>query len=295
MRIRSPILPIAACLTMLMTGCSPTAEIDSGNTSVDTIPSLPDSGVDDDVASVDAAPVPDKKLTDVVLMFHFNLQEYGYLDESASATTRALDLFKSAGLPVDVYITTWMVDGFEAKHPALLNRLLTDNSISLNYHIRAPKPYRVNFKDWYGLKEMTSTEQVAEIKNFESYGLALDTGLATAEEGGFAKLKRLYGRSPFVGGIASDMELRQSVYTAFSEMGLKYVIEHGRLTTIGDTAGPFFLKPEAIGVKAFQFDATQDKDTCLSHENGADLYDCEVARCADLDIHPCTVAIKVHV
>jgi hypothetical protein len=273
---------LAATLAL---GCS------NNGASTDAMVASRDTGADQ---SADQGAWQPTAPTEIVAMFHLNVQDYGYLDESAATLTKALDLFASLGLPADVYLTTWITDEYEKRYPALLQRLLTTSQISLSYHIRPPKPYRANFNDWYGLSSLSSAEQIAAIKNYESYGLNLTTGKWTTAEGGFAKLKRLYGRAPFVGGISPPAELSDSVNQVFWDMGLRFVVEHGPPSTLGDKHGPFYLKPEAIDVKAFQFDGTLDGDACLNEADGGKLYDCEIARCAAMSIRPCTVAFKMH-
>lgn len=238
--------------------------------------------------------------TDTVSMFHLNVQDYGYLADSAEIVGRVIDLFETNGLRLDVYLTTWMVDEYQAKYPALLQRILTHPNISVSYHTRPPKPYRASFtdrngQDWYGLYAMDAQKQYDEIKLFESFGVDLVSGQRTASEGGFVKLTRLYGRAPYVGGIEADSQAVQAATDrVFKDLGLTFVVAHGRVAYEGDLRNGIRMKPEVIDAKIFNSDPMLDGDTCVALGNGRDIYDCEMARCASSAKRPCTVALKMH-
>ncbi len=248
-------------------------------------------------ASTEPTPVT---FTDTVSMFHLNVQEYGWLSDSADLVTKVMDLFDSLNLRLDIYLTTWMVDEYETKYPKLLTRILTTPNVSVSYHTRPPKPYRANFTDkdghdWYGLWNMDAQKQYDEVKLFESFGVDLTTGQRTTAEGGFVKLKRLYGRAPYVAGDEADgQQMQTSVDKVFKDLGVSFVIGHGSEANEGDMRNGIPMKPEVIDAKVFNRDSSLDGDTCILSENGKDVYDCEMARCASAQKKPCTVAFKMH-
>ncbi len=266
-----------------------------------------DSGAVADAGGTDAGIVSDASteptpvtFTDTVSMFHLNVQEYGYLGDSAELVGKVMDLFDSLDMRLDIYLTTWMVDEYEAKYPDLLKRILTTPNVSVSYHTRPPKPYRANFSDkdghdWYGIWNMDAQKQYDEIKLFESFGVDLTTGQRTSAEGGFAKLKRLYGRAPYVAGDEADGQaLQTSVDKVFKDLGVTFVIGHGREAYEGDLRNDVPLKPEVIDAKVFSMDSSLDGDACVMNADGKDVYDCEMARCANGQKKPCTVAFKMH-
>ena len=260
-----------------------------------------DAAGGDAIVATDASAEPTPvTFTDTVSMFHLNVQEYGWLTESADTVNKVMDLFDSLNMRLDVYLTTWMIDEYESKQPALLKRILTSPNVSVSYHTRPPKPYRANFNDrdghdWYGLWNMDAQQQYDAIKLFESFGVDLTTGQRTTAEGGFVKLKKIYGRAPYVAGDEADgQQLQTSVDKVFKDLGVSFVIGHGREANEGDTRNGVLLKPEVIDAKVFSTDSSLDGDTCVTNTNGKDVYDCEMARCATSQKKPCTVAFKMH-
>ena len=287
---------------LILAGCS-----SSTAPPVDAAANLPDgggtadSGGPDVVTTFDAATEPAAvTFTDTVSMFHLNVQEYGYLSDSADLVKKVMDLFDSLDMRLDIYLTTWMIDEYEAKYPDLLKRILTTPNVSVSYHTRPPKPYRASFNDkdghdWYGLWNMDAQKQYDEIKLFESFGVDLTTGQRTTAEGGFTKLKRLYGRAPYVAGDEADgQQMQSAVDKVFKDLGTAFVIGHGHEAFEGDTRNGVPLKPEVVDAKVFSFDSSLDGDACVTNANGKDVYDCEMARCSTATKKPCTVAYKMH-
>jgi len=238
--------------------------------------------------------------TDTVVMFHLNMQEHGHLSEAVEIATRVLDLHEELGVPLDVYLTTWMVDDLEGTE--LFSRLVASPLVSVNYHTRPPLPYRANFcvgsnpcEDWYGLHAMDESAQKAAVLAFESARIDLATGQRLNTSGGFAKLTAALGRPPWVAGVESNgRQLQRVVDEAFQEMGVTFVTSHAvGGSAEGDERNGVPIKPEAVDVKMFNTDTSLDNDACVAtNMDGAALYDCEVARCAGPA--PCTVAFKMH-
>ncbi len=256
----------------------------------------PTEGADDARAGADAAVA----FTDTVVMFHLNMQEHGHHDEAVAVATRVLDLHEQLAVPLDVYLTTWMVDDLAGT--ALFARLVASPLVSVNYHTRPPLPYRANFcvgtdpcHDWYGLDALDEAAQQAEVTAFESAPIDLATGQRLAGIGGFAKLTAALGRPPWVAGVESNgQQLQRAVDHAFQALGATFVTSHAAGgSSEGDARNGVPIKPEAVDVKMFNTDVALDGDACVAATNdGAALYDCEVARCVGPP--PCTVAFKMH-
>jgi len=245
------------------------------------------------MASGDAATA----LTDVVVVFHLNVQDFSYPAESIAVITRALDLHERLGIPVDVYLTTWMVDLYQAQAPALLSRLFASPLVNVCYHTRPPVPYRANFLDWLGLAGMTEEARHATIKHYETHGLDLKTGASTAAEGGYGKLARLYGRPPpVVGDEAENAVLQASVDAVFKELGATFAVSHGKNATFGDMRNGLYIAAEQRDVKLFTTSGSLDGDVCVEKATAAEIFECERAACvASAGARlPCVMGIKMH-
>jgi|GEM_PF-3600280 hypothetical protein len=297
------VISLGATLLVAPSGCGDTNTI-ATDLAIDSQLETPnDGGVDSNEIEKDG-PVPPSdagwpELPPITVMFHLNVQEYGWQAESAAIIEKALDLHETLNIPVEVSLTTWMVDLYAKDHSTLLQRLFDSPVVSMGYHLRPPKPYHkamVNKSgvDWFGLGEMTETEQYEALKNYESKSMDLKTGEPTSDIGGFVKLTQLYGRAPYSAGISTHTSFQTIADTVFAELGLTFVISHSGASTLGKKRNDLYVKPEAIDVKVFQLDSSADSDACLDETDGGKLYDCEVAKCAKLTIPSCTVAFKMH-
>ena len=116
---------------------------------------------------------------------------------------RVIDLHESLDVPIDISLTTTMVDIYESQYMDLLRRLFTSRVVCLGYHGRPPLPYHTDF-DWLGISAMSSEQQRSTIYNYETHGLDLTTGQPTLAAGGYAKLVSLAGYAPPSVGILVD-------------------------------------------------------------------------------------------
>ena len=186
------------------------------------------------------------------LTFSLNVQDFSYPDRSADVIDRAITLHESVGVPVDVFLTTTMVDLYQSNYPALLNRLITSPIVALNYHTRPPLPYRTGY-DWLGLTNMTSNAVFSVVTDYETHGLDLVTGTSTTNSGGYAKLKSLAGYAPFMVGIASDTQINGPVQTAFNRLGARINVVHGSAKNLTNrTVRGMYEKPEHVDLRLFE-------------------------------------------
>lgn len=199
---------------------------------------------------------------DTYFFFVLNTQDFAYPQYTAALLKRALDLHESLGVPFDVYLTTWMVDLLQAV-PDLAWRLVTSPVVSLAYHTRAPLPYRVNY-DWCGLSSMSSADQYSIIRNYESHGLDLITGLPQDRPGGYEHFTRLLGRPPIGVGIASEAPIQRSVDTVFKDLGAEICVSNGRGSNFGDTRNGLYQRPEHVDLKLFEHDG-QDPNVIVEN------------------------------
>jgi hypothetical protein len=184
--------------------------------------------------------------------FSLNVQDFSYPNLSAEVIDRAITLHETTGVPVDVFLTTTIVDLYQSNYPALLNRLLTSPVVALAYHTRPPVPYRVNF-DWAGLQSMTSNQVYNVVTNYETHGLDLVTGQPTTSSGGYTKLRTLAGYAPLTAGIATETSLIGPVQTGFSRLGAKINVNHERAVNLTNrTVRGMYEKPEHVDLRLFE-------------------------------------------
>ena len=185
------------------------------------------------------------------ISFSLNTQDFAYPELSAATLNRVLDLHERTGVPVDVFLTTWMVDIYERDFPALLGRLTNSPMVALSYHTRPPLPYRLNF-DWLSLSNRPAAEVAELVRNYESHGLDLVTGQTTAEAGGSIKLAALAGYPPFIVGVESDAAIAATVVGVFRELGARFQVNHGRALNLGSTRLDLRQRPEHDDLRLFE-------------------------------------------
>lgn len=218
--------------------------------------------------------------------FSLNVQDFAYPDKSAALVERALNLHEELKVPVDVFLTTTQLDLFESQYPQLLARLFQSSVVSMNYHVRAPKPYANNY-DWFGLAQMTLDSQKSVVRNYETHGLDLSTGMPTGNTGGFQKLAALSGKPGVIVG-AGEPTLRSAVEGVFAEMGAQMVVDHAGTINLGEQANGLWVRPEHFDLRLFE--------SGYQGQNGADILDYAFtqARAANGAQAPYFVGVKMH-
>jgi hypothetical protein len=189
---------------------------------------------------------------DVWALFSLNVQDFSYPDLSFALVERALGLHESLGVPVDVYLTTTQVDLLRTLAPALLERLRVSKAAAVCYHTRPPKPYHSGY-DWLGIAEMTSADQYAVIREYETHGLDLVTGRPTPADGGYAHLTDLLGYHPPSVGIAAEgSSLQAAADTVMRDLGATFAVVHGRAANLGEKRNGLYVRPEHVDLKLFE-------------------------------------------
>ncbi len=185
------------------------------------------------------------------ISFSLNTQDFAYPELSAATLNRVLDLHERTGVPVDVFLTTWMVDIYERDYPALLSRLTNSPVVALSYHTRPPLPYRLDF-DWLSLSNRPAEEVADLVRHYESHGLDLVTGQTTGSAGGSTKLAALAGYPPFIVGVESDAAIASSVVGVFREIGARFQVNHGRALNLGSSRLGLLQRPEHDDLRLFE-------------------------------------------
>jgi len=184
--------------------------------------------------------------------FALNTQDFAYPQQSADLVWRVIDLHESLDVPIDISLTTTMVDLYEAQYLDLLRRLFTSRVVCLGYHGRPPLPYHSDF-DWLGVTQMSSDQQRSTIYNYETHGLNLVTGQPTLAAGGYAKLASLAGYAPpAVGILVEGAALQASADAVLAQLGAQFGVVHGRAANLGDTRNELYVRPEHYDLKLFQ-------------------------------------------
>ena len=97
-----------------------------------------------------ASPLLHAQTAQVYNFFALNTQDFAYPLQSAELLWRVIDLHESLDVPIDISLTTTMVDLYESQYRELLRRLFTSHVVCLGYHGRPPLPYHSDF-DWWRL------------------------------------------------------------------------------------------------------------------------------------------------
>jgi len=188
----------------------------------------------------------------VYTFFALNTQDFAYPQQSADLVWRVIDLHESLDVPIDVSLTTTMVDLYESQYTDLMRRLSTSRVVCLGYHGRPPLPYHSD-PDWLGMSRMSSDQQRSTIYNYETHGLDLTTGQPTLAAGGYAKLVSLAGYAPpSVGILVEGATLQASADAVLAQLGAQFGVVHGRAANLGDKRNQLYVRPEHYDLKLFQ-------------------------------------------
>ncbi len=232
-----------------------------------------------------ASVVRDAGVTNELVTFSLNVQDFSYVSASADLLDRALTLHEQWGVPVDVFLTTWMVDYFSGDYPALWGRLLTSRVAALSYHTRAPLPYRTGY-DWLGLSNMPPLVARDRIRAYESHGLILTNGQTNASAGGSSKLEALAGHAPWMVGAEADSNLATLVNGVFRDQGARFSVMHGPALNFGQTRDGLYLRPEHYDLRLFEWTGTPVAVIFTSAVAGA--------RSAPGGVAPRVIGVKMH-
>lgn len=187
------------------------------------------------------------------LSFSINVQDFSYPERSAATVDRIVTLHEQARIPVDIYLSDTMLDLYQAGYPALMARLTSSPYVGLNYHMRPPKPYYLNY-DWAGLGALPLAEQTTRIQAYESVVVDLSTGQPTTRAGGYKSLKALPNARPaIVPAFQADEALLDATAAAFRALGATWTLAHtGGPLNLGDSGRQLWLRPEHFDLKLFE-------------------------------------------
>jgi hypothetical protein len=189
--------------------------------------------------------------SDTYAFFALNVQDFTYPGHTAALLTRALDLHESLAMPVDVSLTTWMVDLLQGA-PDIARRLVTSPVVSLSYHTRPPAPHHVNY-DWYGLAGLSPAQQYAVVLAYETRGLDMVNGVPLDRPGGYQYYASLIGRPPISVGDLADNTLQTTADTVLRDLGAQMCVVHGRTSNLGEQRNGLYTRPEHYDLRLFEY------------------------------------------
>lgn len=225
---------------------------------------------------------------DAYITFNINTQDFAYPELSVDILNQIIDLHETYDLPVDIYLTTTMVDLYEDLSPELLERMKTSSVVAVDYHTRPPLPYHYSGDyDWIGLAEMTEDEQYDTIMEYETHGLDLVTGNPTEEDGGYAYLAEVLGYAPPIASILGSTTQTRIAREVYGDLGATFTIDHGSTYNFGDTKNGLYLRPEHYDLRLFEHVGTSDIEGVI--ENAY-----EEALDAEDGIAPYVIGVKMH-
>lgn len=184
------------------------------------------------------------------VIFSINVQDYAHPELSASTVRRIIQLHEQYQVPVDIYLTSTMVDIYRQRAPDLIELLRESAFVAVSYHIRPPKPYALQY-DWSGLSQESPDQQYEIILDYESHGLDLRSGLPTDEPGGYQALSQLLGYPPYVASALNPV-LEQVIHDVFRDLGAQFSVMHGREVNLGETMDGLFIRPEHVDLQLYE-------------------------------------------
>ncbi|MFO1441226.1 MAG: cadherin repeat domain-containing protein [Verrucomicrobiaceae bacterium] len=179
--------------------------------------------------------------------FSLNWQDFSYPENSATELRTLLNAHEAAGVPVDVFFTTWQTDVIETQAPELIGRLQSSSRVTMGYHVRAPKPYASQYgsTNWFTTL-IGRAINATDIQNYEEHGLDLNTGLPTTNASGYLKLTNLMGYAPRIVGANANATTGSLVHSYFDGAGAAMVVEHrSSAINLGETRNGMYLRPES--------------------------------------------------
>jgi len=201
--------------------------------------------------ALSGVPRPASAQSDQYAFFALNVQDFSYPEYTALVLEHALNLHESLNIPVDISLTTWMVDLLQSA-PIIARRLVTSPVVSLSYHTRAPAPYHVNY-DWAGVGSLSSAPQYDLVRAYETHGLDLVNGVPLARPGGYDYYRSLIGRPPVCVGDLAENSTQAAVDTVFSDLGAQMCVVHGRVSNLGERRNGLYTRPEHYDLRLFGY------------------------------------------
>lgn len=198
----------------------------------------------------------------IYVQFVMNTHDWVMLDRSIETINRVIDIHEQYNVPIDIYLTDSVVQGYMEHDPSLIERLATSEVVAVNYHARPPSPYAAQF-DWLGLADMSEPELTETLQRYLSEEIDLETGEPTGEPGGIVYLADLIGYMPQTVGISAAGAVGKKLSSLYAELGVPFLVEHGTLPyRLGDMKWSQYLRPEHVPIKLYE-EKTVDAESVI--------------------------------
>lgn len=225
-------------------------------------PGQPDSNADAEASVDDSGSVADADETveddRIQVMFTINTHDWVFLDDSAETLNRVIDIHEEYDVPVDIYLTDPMVQGYRADHPELLTRMRDHQLVTVSYHVRPPVPFYPNF-DHAGITSMSDQDAYDMIMDYETHALDLEWGIPDPDvDGGYTLLEDLMGYAPPAVGTNSGGPLNETIYRLYADLGATFQVVHGRHVELGERNRGVLLRPEHVEIKLYEYRRGED-------------------------------------
>jgi hypothetical protein len=193
-----------------------------------------------------------ENLQNTVVTFTLNVHDFSYPEKSATILEKLITAHEERSIPVEVFLTTTMIDEFSENYPDFWNHLTTSPMVDISYHIRPPVPYHNVAAETIDWSSMTNTEIYDTIFEYETHGLDLITGTPTSESGSFKKLTELLGHPARCVGAASGPETGEILHKVFFDLGATCIVENAGSTNLGEYREKLWVRPQHVDIKFFE-------------------------------------------
>ncbi len=183
-------------------------------------------------------------------IFSINVQDYAHPELSAATLRRIVSLHEQYQVPVDIYLTSTMVEIYQQRAPDLIDLLRDSEVVAVSYHVRPPKPYALEY-DWSGISQASFQQQYETILDYETHGLDLRSGLPTDAPGGYQALSQLLGYPPYVASALNPL-LEDVITSVFKDLGARFSVAHGREVNLGETVNGLYVRPEHVDLRLYE-------------------------------------------
>ncbi len=198
----------------------------------------------------------------IYVQFVMNTHDWVMIDLSIETIHRLIDIHEKYDVPVDIYLTDPVVQGYMEHDPSLIERMAASDVVAVNHHARPPSPYYSQY-DWLGLGEMSDDDLYDTLYRYQTEKIDLETGQTTGEPGGITYIAELVGYMPLITGISAQSRIGKTLSEIYSEMGALFLVQHGTLPyRLGDMYWNQYLRPEHVAIKLYE-EKTVDAESVI--------------------------------
>jgi hypothetical protein len=211
----------------------------------------------------------EQKIGEYIATFTLNIQDFSYPEKSAAVLEKLITAHEEREIPVEVFLTTTIVDVFSSKYPELWNHLTTSPVVDISYHIRPPVPYHNVAAETVDWTNMNDDEIYDLISTYETHGLNLTQGTPTEDSGSFAKLTTLLGHPARCVGAAAGPDTARILHKVFFDLGATCLVDNAASTNLGEYQEGLWVRPQHVDIKFFEERETPPEDVLSSAKETA--------------------------